>query len=38
MLRISFALMCLMLLGASVTGCHASGSIGHDTSADLVAR
>jgi hypothetical protein len=38
MLRILFALMCLALLGAGLAGCHASGSVGENTSADFVAR
>ena len=38
MLRILFALMCLTLLGAGLAGCHASGSIGENSSAHLVAR
>lgn len=37
MLRILFALMCLTLLGAGLAGCHASGSIGENTSVNLAA-
>jgi len=38
MLRIPFALICMTLLLGYIAGCHASGSIGENTSPNIAAR